>query len=321
MVAATVIAATTALHAKDSEKASSKTDPDSMDGMAMDGMDSETVQTKGWMTSFSKAMAEAESRGVPLIVHFEATWCVACRQMDSAVLTQPDVVEVLGESVIGVRIDADRDRELISRFKVDLLPTEIVLDSSGKETARHVGNVSLASYISRLNSLRGTPTSDSAVADSQAADKNNAEDDAEIRSCLITHFDGKMVGVGGYSPVALIRQRQWKKGSEEFVATYQGVDYFFQSDDERRTFTAEPSRFVPQLHGVDLVALYQDHRAAAGAIEYGSFYNGQLYFFASLQNRNRFQSNPSWYVKAIETRQAVNSEDFPFLRESETKGL
>ena len=105
-----------------------------------------------------------------------------------------------------------------------------------------------------------------------------------------------MVGLGGFSPVALSDNREWHRGNEEFVVSFQGVDYFLQSADEVTRFEASPEQFIPHLHGCDPVELHRSKLARAGAIEFGSFYKGEVFFFASLENRDRFQNNPAWYL-------------------------
>ncbi|MCA9059676.1 MAG: thioredoxin family protein, partial [Planctomycetaceae bacterium] len=137
------------LLAAESDRSSSAM-PDDMSGMS-DGMSvpPEASAPRGWLESLPEALELAEANELPIVLHFEATWCVACRQMDSAVLNQPEVQKILSSSVIGVRIDADRHRDLISRYHVESLPTEVLLDATGKELSRHVGNVPMSTYLSR----------------------------------------------------------------------------------------------------------------------------------------------------------------------------
>ena len=86
--------------------------------------------------SFEEAKKLSIEKKVPIILHFEAVWCGACRQMDTAVLDQPTVTSQLGLTVIGVRIDADRSPELIAKYGISSLPTEVVIGSEGRELAR-----------------------------------------------------------------------------------------------------------------------------------------------------------------------------------------
>ena len=123
-----------------------------------------------------------------------------------------------------------------------------------------------------------------------------------------------MVGLGGFSPVAMLKEKKWLKGKEDVVGSFLGVDYFFQSKEERELFLSNPEQFVPQLHGCDPVELQLARRAEAGVIELGAFYKGRLFFFMSEENRQRFQNNPAWYAEGMPRENILNAEEFPFLK-------
>ena len=291
-------------------------DPISANPISADSNDSELSQvvtdatdasTGKWLDSFDDAKRMSIEKNVPIILHFEAVWCGACRQMDTAVLSQQDVVKHLGSTVIGVRIDADRDPELIAKYAITSLPTEVVIGSDGLELARYAGSATLSEYTARLGKtgISGgtTPNADPIP-----------EMDDSLRRCLLVMRDGKVVGLGGYCPVAMMRDKKWLKGSEEFVGTFDGVDYFFQSAEEREVFFASPNQFVPGLHGCDPVELQRARRAETGAIELGAFYKGRVFFFTSQSNRKLFTNNPAWYAEGVSADGIQNPEQFPFLK-------
>ncbi|MBC7964493.1 MAG: thioredoxin family protein [Fuerstia sp.] len=269
--------------------------------------DAGEASTGKWVDSFDDAKKLSIEKNVPIILHFEAVWCGACRTMDSAVLSQPDVVKHLGSTVIGVRVDADRHPELIAKYGISSLPTEVVIGSDGQELARYAGSATLAEYIARL---------DKSGASNEAEPNTNAvqELDENLRRCLLVMRDGKVVGLGGFCPVTMMRDKKWLKGSEEFVGSHDGVDYFFQSAAEREVFFASPEQFIPGLHGCDPVELQRGRRAETGAIELGAFYKGRVFFFTSPSNRSLFKSNPAWYAEGLSADGIQNPEQFPFLK-------
>ena len=268
-----------------------------------------------WLTSYEEGKQLAARNGLPLLLHFDASWCGACRRMESQVLHKADVTRLLGTNVVGVRVDADRYKDLIREYGISTLPTEVVVQPDGTRGEKLIGAVSLSSYVSRLMNLRPHHVTN-AKSQSQselAATVASKDVTSSVRSCLIVRHDGKMVGMGGYSPVALVTEKQWKKGSDGFVATHEGVEYFLQSQDEVTQFAANPHRYIPGMHGCDLVELHLENRATTGAIEYGAFYQGKVFFFASLENRDRFENNPTWYLGAMTDARTANDEMFPFL--------
>ena len=270
-------------------------------------VEADKVSGGKWLDSFEEARKLAIEKNIPIVLHFEAVWCGACRQMDAAVLNQPTVLSHLGTTVIGLRIDADRDPELISKYGISSLPTEVVIGPDGQENSRYTGNAALDEYMLRLNKSGATMSADQSAA-------KVGEDDENLRRCLLVMHDGKVVGLGGYCPVAMIRDKKWLKGSEEFIGTYDGVDYFFNSAEERETFFASPKQFVPGLHGCDPVELQLGKIAQTGAIELGAFYKGRLFFFRSQSNRRLFQNNPGWYADGVPSVGVQNPHQFPFLK-------
>ena len=264
-----------------------------------------------WMSSFEDATKLAARNRKPLLIHFDATWCGACQRMDAEVLHKPEVLQLLGSSVVGVKVDADQHKDLIAEYKISSLPTEVVVLADGSAGPRYMGAVDLTSYVKRLQQIGSQNAAVVSKAKGKPADATDEQ--KSTRSCLIVRRDGKMVGLGGFSPVALSVGRQWKKGSDSFVATHEGVDYFFQSEEEVVQFKADPVRFIPTLHGCDPVALFQDNEATSGAIEYGSFYRGKVFFFASVENRSRFESNPGWYSGVSADSFTSNEDEYPFL--------
>lgn len=261
---------------------------------------------KQWLHSFDEAKAIAQKKKLPLLLHFEADWCGACRTMDASVMNQEAVLNQLGTSVVAVRINADRDPGLISQYGIASLPTEVFIAADGKELSRYVGGTSLTDYTARL--ARASTTSDAkenVVA--ETADEN-------LRPCLLVKREGHVVGLGGFSPVAMLKDKKWLKGKEEFLGTYLGVDYFFQSAEERDVFFASPEQYIPRLHGFDPVELQLARRAETGAIELGAFYKGRLFFFLNEENRRRFQNNPAWYAEGLSTDGVQNMDQYPFLK-------
>ena len=265
------------------------------------------TSSQKWLDSFDEAKTRSIEKNIPIILHFEAVWCGACRQMDSAVLTQATVMRHLGTTIIGVRIDADHHADLIAKYEISSLPTEVVIGSDGQEIARYTGSATLSEYTARLESSSSSESNPNAAQPAQNPDDS-------LRRCLLVMRDGKVVGLGGFCPVAMMRDKKWLKGSEEFVGSYDGVDYFFQSAEEREVFFASPKQFIPGLHGCDPVELQRGRRAETGAIELGAFYRGRLFFFTSQSNRQLFQNNPAWYAESISADGIQNPEQFPFLK-------
>ncbi len=90
----------------------------------------------GRLPSQPSAAPDAAGSGLPVLVALGAGQCIPCKQM------QPDL-DVLREQYAGVMelvyIDVWQDREAGSRYSIQMIPTQIFYDPSGKELFRHEG--------------------------------------------------------------------------------------------------------------------------------------------------------------------------------------
>ncbi len=110
--------------------------------------------TSGWMTNFEEAEAAAKKAGVPLVVHFWAPWCGPCRNMEAEVLASQNVQGMLGKGIIGVKVNSDENKSLVSRFGVTALPTDVFVSPDGKVLSRSVGSPGLQGYLAKLGQYR-----------------------------------------------------------------------------------------------------------------------------------------------------------------------
>lgn len=91
-----------------------------------------------WLTSFDEALQLAQQKSKPIMIDFFADWCGWCKRLDSDTYAHEDVVSKAGD-FISLKIDADIERDLSSRYKIAGLPTILFIDNTGREIHRVVG--------------------------------------------------------------------------------------------------------------------------------------------------------------------------------------
>jgi len=104
-----------------------------------------------WEKDFPNAMKRARSEGKPVLVNFYADWCVWCKRLDSTTLSDAKVAALLSDRVIPVHLDVDGDgRELSNEYRVDGLPTVLILDPSGREIGRIPGYMPPTGFLEQV---------------------------------------------------------------------------------------------------------------------------------------------------------------------------
>jgi thiol-disulfide isomerase/thioredoxin/YHS domain-containing protein len=287
-----------------------------------------TVREPAWHSNFEQALAEAQRLGRPLLVHFYSEWCGPCRRMDRDILRQADVAAKLGRRFVAVKVDADIHPELVERFDVRALPTDVIITADGQVLDAAEGFRERPAFLAGLD--RAIIRFDLAVAGSTSVGTqpvsiefsdepvtsmpaepsvrgNASQPPAAGTDRSVTGRSPRtIVGLDGYSPVSLWQWREWRKGRRDFAVEHQGVTYFLATVHEAEEFREAPERFVPQLLGCDPVVLFETDRALPGSTRYGAYYDGQLYLFVGKETRSRFKESPTRYTQ---TKHVLHADD------------
>jgi thioredoxin-related protein len=91
-----------------------------------------------WETDFNAALQKAAAQKKPMMVDLYTSWCGWCKVLDQKTYSDPGVIEQ-AKNFISVKVDGDKQRDLISRYNITGYPTILFLDDTGKETYRIVG--------------------------------------------------------------------------------------------------------------------------------------------------------------------------------------
>lgn len=252
-----------------------------------------------WYHDLQAAQAQSVKSGLPMVLHFEAEWCGACKTMSRNVLSQPAINQRLGREVIGVKIDADKSPDLIRKFNVAILPTDVLLDASGRILSQETGYRGVDQYVASLD-VAGKSTLDSSdwlCNPNVKLGREALAKAADDKNCVISRRAGVIVGLGGYSPVSMTEGRAWIRGNRNYASIYRGVMYYMRDADQLKQFESDPEKYAPKLHGCDPVVLNNLGTPLPGVISLGAVVNGDLYFFASETSRDLFKKNPNQFLK------------------------
>ena len=88
---------------------------------------------------FDAASKKAAQTGKIVLVDFYTTWCAPCRLLDKRTWTDAEVIKVLREKTVALRMDAEKETELAKRYAIEAYPTVLLLKPDGTELDRLVG--------------------------------------------------------------------------------------------------------------------------------------------------------------------------------------
>lgn len=63
------------------------------------------------------------------------------------------------------------------------------------------------------------------------------------------NIDDSKIALQGYSPVSYLDLGIAQKGLKEHKATYDGLAYYFTSEDQKKAFEANPKKYLPEYGG------------------------------------------------------------------------
>lgn len=248
---------------------------------------------EGWYSSYEEAKAQAEQSGVPLLLHFYAPWCGPCRQMKQQVFSQPAVRTELRRGIAAAEIDITKRQDLVAEYAVGTIPRDVIVYPGKAPETVAVGFKSSTAYLALLRKAAAV----TAIPKSQQIASTAGDTETENQ---------RLIGLEGFCPVRLIRDREWVTGDESVSETYRGITYYFSSEKERETFRKDSHRYTPQNLGCDPIVLYKDQKAITGKIKYGAFFDSRLFLFQSAGHRQQFKDNPLRYARI---RHAVRADD------------
>ena len=279
-------------------------------GLAASLAVAESHVTSPWKLDFAAAQAEAKQLNRPLIVHFYGKTCPPCRKMENEVLNKPQVLKLLENGCVAVKvcIDSPANNSLRTKYSITLVPTDLILGLDGKVLSRTTAYVPLDQYLATLGrweakfaSERKAAAGSSAAAVAKSApekaapEKTTAENNAPAARPLPVIKPEQAVASTGNKLVP--PPSEPKKISEAALAPSQPAP------------PAEPARELPSaieldqpllaLDGYCPVTLRSTRTWKTGSKDFSFVHDGQTFYFTAATARDEFKANPGRFAPRL----------------------
>jgi thioredoxin 1 len=104
-----------------------------------------------WHPLPAQAQGSTPPKGKPTLYEFGAHWCIPCREMKQVMA---DLKASHGDQVEFRMVYVDEEKPLFGEYKIVAIPTQVFLDSSGKEVDRHLGALTKEEVLKKLKELK-----------------------------------------------------------------------------------------------------------------------------------------------------------------------
>ncbi len=130
--------------------------------LALVAMSSSVFAGEAWMTDIDAALAKGKQENKPVLAEFTGSdWCPPCMMMHKKVFSKSAFTQVASKSYILVKIDIpqgnkalyEKNAKVLSKYKVEGVPTVILFNSEGKEFDRFIASSfpSIQSFLSKID--------------------------------------------------------------------------------------------------------------------------------------------------------------------------
>lgn len=106
-----------------------------------------------WTEDYDGAIHRAAASNSILLLHFYGDYCPPCKLLDKKTFKDPALVSAINSTVIPVKINADRRRDLVEKYNVNRWPTDVYLFPNGDELYRGVSDQDPSVYTQKIKRL------------------------------------------------------------------------------------------------------------------------------------------------------------------------
>ena len=108
-----------------------------------------------WQTWSESAFTSAATEDKPVLLSISAVWCHWCHEMDETSYSDQEVIDLINERFVAIRVDSDRNPDINSRYNQGGWPSTVFLspDATMLAGATYVPPAGMRSILARVSNL------------------------------------------------------------------------------------------------------------------------------------------------------------------------
>ena len=243
--------------------------------------DADDVKKIAWREDLGQAQLEAKSRDLLLWIQFTGPWCGNCRRMERAAFVDPAIVVESHDRFVPVKLRSDEYESLTQSLGLSVLPSTVIVRPNGEVVDKFEGYAEpevFNKFLLTMLTREGRSPEQIAAKARAKADKDHA------------------VALAGYDAVTLLQDQKLVPGRPDLVVEHDGRTFRFANEAQRDAFLSNPESFAPVNGGRCPVSQVDRGDFATGDPRWGVVYNGHLYLFKDVVDRDRFAKDPERYA-------------------------
>ncbi|QDT29841.1 thiol:disulfide interchange protein precursor [Gimesia panareensis] len=239
-----------------------------------------------WQTDLKQAALQARAQEKAMLIQIGASWCGFCHKMDKETFQDQKVIHHINSCFIPLRVDADKSPEFVEAIGVAGLPTTVIITPELKIVKKLSGYVAAREMqghlkkICLVNHEQAAPAATRTAAIKKMSQKEVEPEFAFKNVCLVSMLD----------------DQELVEGNPKYISEFKGRKLCFASREHKQKFDANPMHYWPAFDGQCRVSQLERNQTVEGDPYAGGVYRERLVFFTSEAERERFSSNPSYYL-------------------------
>jgi YHS domain-containing protein/thiol-disulfide isomerase/thioredoxin len=263
----------------------------------------ELVPAKVWKTDFAAAQEEAKQLRRPLVVHFCATWCGPCKKMEREVLDSAQVLKIIDGGFVGAKVDVARNPAVQKKFKVEVLPTDLIVSPDGKVLFRSEGyddrGTKYLTNINRIDAQYAAEGKRLARTDAVAETKPQKQPAVVANNTPAKTIPATTPSNSGDKLVP--PPTEPKKVADVAVASPSTPSIEDEKPEVPAVTGTAPAaeRTLLAMDGYCPVTLRMTRSWKTGSSDITVEHEGQTFYFAAHEKRDEFKANPAKYAPRL----------------------